>query len=66
MENSVLHYETLGDRDMQLVITLRKDVPDRDTGKAIFELVKRKLEDNPEIVVSGHITNHFTDDEVKS
>lgn len=51
---------------MQLVITLRKDVPDRDTGKAIFELVKRKLEDNPEIVVSGHITNHFTEDKVQS
>lgn len=46
---------------MQLVITLRKEVPDRDQGKEIFDLVKEKLEDHPEIKVTGHVTNHFTE-----
>ena len=45
--------------NMQLVITLRKDVPDRETGKAIFELVKQRMEDRPEVVITGHVTNHF-------
>lgn len=44
---------------MQLIITLRKEVEDRDAGKAIFELVKTKLEDRPDIKVTGHVTNHF-------
>jgi len=48
---------------MQLVITLRKEVPDRETGKTIYELVKTKLEDRPDIKVSGHITNHFVKEE---
>lgn len=49
--------------DMQVVITLRKEVADRDEGKMIFELVKMKLVDRPDIVVTGHITNHFTETE---
>jgi len=44
---------------MQLCITLRKDVADRDEGNAIYELVKEKLEDRPDIIVTGHVTNHF-------
>lgn len=44
---------------MQLVITLRKEVADRDAGEAIYELVKKKLEDRPDIKVTGHVTNHF-------
>ena len=44
---------------MQLVITLRKEVADRDEGKAIYETVKQKLEDRPDIKVTGHVTNHF-------
>ena len=48
---------------MKLVITLRKDVPDRETGEEIFELVKEKLEDRPDIEVAGHVTNHFIEDE---
>lgn len=46
---------------MELVITLRKEVPDRDTGEAVFELVKQKLSKQPDIKISGHITNHFID-----
>lgn len=44
---------------MNLIITLRKDVPDRETGKAIYQLVKKKLEDHPEIIITAHVTNHF-------
>lgn len=49
---------------MQLVITLRKDVADRDEGEAIFETVKQKLKDRPDIKVTGHVTNHFPESEV--
>lgn len=51
---------------MQLVITLRKDVEDRDAGKAIFELVKQRFEDKPDIKVTGHVTNHFELEEPES
>lgn len=44
---------------MHLVITLRKEVPDRDTGKQIFDLVKDRLSDRPDVIVTGHVTNHF-------
>ena len=44
---------------MYLVITARKKVPDRDAGKAIFDLVKQRLADRPDIEVTGHVTNHF-------
>ena len=44
---------------MYLVITLRKEVPDRDTGKAIYDLVKERLVDRPDVEIHGHITNHF-------
>lgn len=44
---------------MQLVITLRKEVPDRDAGKAIFDLVKQRMADRPDVTVTGHVTNHF-------
>lgn len=44
---------------MFLVITLRKEVPDRDQGKLIFDLVKERLFDRPDVEVQGHVTNHF-------
>lgn len=51
---------------MQLVITLRKEVTDRDEGAQIFELVKEKLSDRPDVIVTGHITNHFVEPEEPS
>lgn len=51
---------------MQLVITLRKEVDDRDEGKAIYELVRQRLEDCPSIKVTGHVTNHFDMEEEPS
>jgi len=44
---------------MNLVVTLRKEVPDRETGQAIFELVKQRMADRPDVTVTGHVTNHF-------
>ncbi len=48
---------------MQLVITLRKEVVDRNEGEATYELVRTKLEDRPDIIVTGHVTNHFIEHE---
>ena len=48
---------------MYLIITLRKEVPDRDAGKAIYELVKQRMADRPDVTVTGHVTNHFDLDE---
>lgn len=45
--------------EMQLVVTLRKDVPDRAAGLAIFELIKARMADRPDVIVTGHVTNHF-------
>lgn len=44
---------------MQLVITLRKDVADREEGEQVYELVKQKMADRPDVKVTGHVTNHF-------
>lgn len=44
---------------MDLVITLRKEVANRDQGELIYQLVKQRLEDHPEVKITGHITNHF-------
>lgn len=46
---------------MQLVITIRRDVPDRDTGAAIYEAAKERLSPIADLKVSGHVTNHFDD-----
>lgn len=44
---------------MFLVITLRKEVPDRETGKAIYDLVRGRMIDRPDVDIQGHVTNHF-------
>lgn len=48
---------------MQLIITLRRDVTDRETGNAIYDLIKQRLADRPDITVTGHVTNHFAPDD---
>lgn len=48
---------------MTLVIVLRKEVPDRAAGEAIFELVKTRMEDRPDVKIIGHVTNHFEPNE---
>lgn len=49
---------------MYLVMTLRREVPDRETGKQIFDLVKERLSDHPDVIVTGHVTNHFDLEEI--
>lgn len=44
---------------MQLVITVRKDVPDVDEGTEYFEWVKQHLAERPDLKITGHLTNHF-------
>lgn len=41
------------------VITLRKEVPDRDQARLIYDLVKQRLADHPDVIISGHFSNHF-------
>jgi len=44
---------------MYLIITARKPVPDRDTARQIYDLIKQRLADRPDIILSGQVTNHF-------
>jgi len=44
---------------MFLVITVRKPVADRDEARQIYDLVKTRLEDRPNLKITGHATNHF-------
>jgi hypothetical protein len=44
---------------MILVITLRRDVPDKDTAKTMVEIVQTKLADHPEVTITSHTTDHF-------
>lgn len=44
---------------MYLIITLRKEVPDREAGRAIYDIVKARMIDRPDVTITGHITNHF-------
>ncbi len=48
---------------MYLIITLRKEIPDREAGKAIYDLVKERMADRPEVEIQGHVSNHFYSDE---
>jgi len=44
---------------MHIIITLRKKVPDRDTARVIYDLVKDRMADRPDVEVNGHCSNHF-------
>jgi len=44
---------------MELTITLRREVADEDQGEIIFELVKSKLADHPEITIAGNVQNRL-------
>ncbi|MCK5617001.1 hypothetical protein KAR91_84850 [Candidatus Pacearchaeota archaeon] len=49
---------------MFLVVTLRKEVPDKATAKTIVQVVKDKLSDHPDVKVTSHTTDHFDIPEV--
>lgn len=48
---------------MYLVITIRKPVADAAEGEQLYEFVKGRLTDRPDIKITGHVTNHFIDEE---
>ena len=41
---------------MDLIITLRKEVPDEATAQQIFELVQNRLADYPDVTIQAHTT----------
>ena len=41
---------------MLLTIALRKEVPDVETAQALYELVKNRLADKPDVTVNGQVT----------
>jgi len=44
---------------MFVIITLRKEVPDRETARLVYDLVKQRLADRPDVQVTGLCSNHF-------
>ena len=44
---------------MFVIVTLRKEVPDREAARIIYDLVKTKMADMPDVAVTGHCSNHF-------
>lgn len=49
--------------ELILTITLRKTVLDQSAGRLIYELVKTRLEDHPEVSIKAHVSNHYSDQE---
>ena len=45
---------------MQLIITLRKEVATSEQGNTLLQTVKTKLEDQPDIIVTGTIHESLT------
>lgn len=44
---------------MFVIITARKEVADTTAGRAIYDLVKQKMADRPDVELTGHVSNHF-------
>lgn len=44
---------------MQVVITMRKTIPDKETGQMIYDMVKDRMADRPDVVITGHISDHL-------
>lgn len=44
---------------MFLIVTLRKEVPDKFAAKDIVTIVKTKLADHPDVTITAHTTDHF-------
>lgn len=52
----------MGDKQY-LIITLRKEVADRETARAIYDLVKERMADRPDVIITGQTSNHFLNEE---
>lgn len=42
-----------------VIITARKEVPDKAAARAIYDLVKQRFADKPEITITGGFSNRF-------
>lgn len=49
--------------ELYLTITLRKVVETQEQGRVIYDLVKERLADRPDVKVTGGISNQFKDEE---
>lgn len=48
---------------LYITIMARKEVDTIEQGRALYDLVKEKLADRPDIVITGTCQNHFKDEE---
>jgi len=48
---------------MYIQIHISKEVPDQATGRAIYDMVKERLADRPDVRVSGGVSNTFVNEE---
>jgi hypothetical protein len=44
---------------MILVVTLRKAVENEEEGRALYELIKTKLANRPDVTITGILTDHL-------
>lgn len=44
---------------LTLIITIRKEVADQTEANVIYDIVKQKALEYPEVTISGHTSNHF-------
>lgn len=44
---------------MYLTVTLLTEVPDVDTARTLYEVVKTRLADHPEVTTSGRVSVQF-------
>lgn len=44
---------------MFVIITARKEVASAEEGRAIYDVVKQKMADRPDVQLTGHVSNHF-------
>ena len=48
---------------MYLIITIRKPIDDAPEGQAIYDVIKERLADKPNLVITGQVSNHCVDSE---
>lgn len=44
---------------MRIAIVITKEVAETEEARQIYELVKSRLQDRPDITITGQVTNHF-------
>lgn len=50
------------EKQFKLIVVLRKGTDTPEEAEALYNIVKQKLADHPEIEISGHVTNHYDDE----